>query len=146
MGLVYANKEGHDAPVRQIIEPTDNANALCTFCSFVVASEDVLDALRRIGEREKELPAASCTAKKTLGWFHCGANVETRASTRGLLRTLPAVTVRRTNPSTTPEIDVDALRRTTRANGDHPGSTDGVATLVDDHPKFSSASTRARAA
>ena len=65
---MYANKERiDDALVRQIIEPTDNANALCTFCSVVWSPSSKMsfdDMLRRIGEREKELPVALVYGKE----------------------------------------------------------------------------------
>ena len=145
LGLVYANKERlDDALVRQIIEPTDNANALCTFCSVVWSPKAKMsfdDMLRRIGEREKELPVALVYGKED-PWV-------VPLWGQRLKRALPHADYYELSPaghcpahecpSTTSEIMRSWMRyvETTRANGDPPpsGSTDGVATLVDGSPR-----------
>lgn len=145
LGLVYANKERlDDALVRQIIEPTDNANALCTFCSVVWSPKAAMsfdDMLRRIGAREKELPVALVYGKED-PWV-------VPLWGQRLKRALPHADYYELSPaghcpahecpSTTSEIMRSWMRyvETARANGASPpsGTADGVARRIDGSPR-----------
>ena len=87
--------------MRQIIEPTDNANALCTFCSVVWSPKAKMsfdDMLRRIGEREKELPVALVYGKED-PWVVplWGQRLKRALPHADYYELSPPVTVRRTN-------------------------------------------------